>query len=204
VLAACSRPAPPPPPLVPDREPEPEPENVASPRAIDEGARDVKALVRQWTPSAPLRWALAFEDKSSPLIAEENLLVEASTTRLYTSFVEWLGWVHRRIHPVFAEHFLESLRLEPASSPLHEPTLVTIVHMRVDARDGRLRALRIAKSSGVERFDVGVLDSIDRAQPLPLPPNILRSADGDVYARWAFYRDPMRGCSLTNATPAHF
>jgi TonB family protein len=206
VLAACTRPPPGPPlaPLAPDPEEELAPALSSGPRdGIDEAARGPSSLVREWRSSPPKRWSEAFE-KNAPLIQSQHLLVEATKTHLYRTFVDWLGWLHARIHPVFAEHFLEALRLEPGDSAVQDTTLVTLVHLRIDARDGRVRALRVAKSSGVERFDVGVLDAIDRAQPFPLPPNVLRSSDGDVYVQWAFHRDPMRGCSLANATPARF
>jgi hypothetical protein len=192
VLAACAPRSPPP--LSPD---EPAPETSTG-SLIDEGARRATMAIVPWKPSPAQKWLPALESTQPPLIEERRLLAP-----MQKDYVGWLGMLHDRIHPIFAEHFLESLKLEPEDSPLADAALVTRVHFVVGGFDGRIRAIRVAKGSGLVRFDVGALDALDRAQPFPQAPIALRSSDGGVYVQWDFYRNPMRGCSLENATPAH-
>jgi hypothetical protein len=52
----------------------------------------------------------------------------------------------------------------------------------------------------VKWFDAGVLESIDRAQPFPKPPNEILSAGESAYVQWDFSRGDM-ACSSVNAYP---
>jgi TonB family protein len=107
----------------------------------------------------------------------------------------YLVAMHERIHPVFSDAFLEWLDTFPTSDPLNNPQLGTVVEI-VLTTEGRLVGLGVVRSSGIRSFDVGVLDSIDGAQPFGSPPDRLVSPDGRVYMRWEFRRDPTLACAV--------
>ena len=88
--------------------------------------------------------------------------------------------MHNRIHPIFAESFLESLDSLPAGHPMNDKHLVTKLEI-VLTREGHLKKMGIVKTSGITAFDIAALDSVDRAQPFGPPPNAIVSPDGNVY-----------------------
>jgi TonB family protein len=107
--------------------------------------------------------------------------------------------MHRRIHRLFADTFLEGLNAAPANSPLNDQSLVTTVEI-VLFRDGRIHRLGVARTSGNMAFDVGALNSVRRAAPFGSAPDSIVSGDGNVYVRWAFHRDN-NACGTWNAEP---
>jgi TonB family protein len=108
--------------------------------------------------------------------------------------------VHDRIHPIFAEEFLDALGPRPYLDPLNDMHLATAVDIILGG-DGQIVRLGVTKSSGQKAFDIAVLDSIDRAAPFGKPPENIRSRDGNVYFTWEFHRDPIYACSTINARP---
>jgi hypothetical protein len=50
-------------------------------------------------------------------------------------------------------------------------------------------------------FDVGALESVQRASPYGAPPREIVSPDGNVYLHWEFWRDPNYACSTYFAHP---
>jgi len=108
--------------------------------------------------------------------------------------------MHNRIHPIFAEAFLESLDRLPPDHPMNDQTLVTRLEI-VLTKEGRLKRMGIVKNSGVTAFDIAALDAVDRAQPFGPPPNAIISPDGNVYLHWEFHRDQVYACSTMNARP---
>ncbi len=93
-----------------------------------------------------------------------------------------------------------SLVAPSASHPLNRE-LRTDVEIVIEQRTGRLLRMGILRTSGVTTFDIEVLDAITRAQPFGPAPEIIASADGNVYVRWEFHRDPVDACSTRNARP---
>ena len=116
------------------------------------------------------------------------------------SFARYLNAMHARIHPLFSDWLLESLDSLPASDPINEKHLITRFEI-VLGKGGTLKQLGVIKSSGNTRFDVAVLDAMDRAQPFDTPPAEIVSPDGNVYMHWEFFRDPIYGCSPMGASP---
>jgi TonB family protein len=106
----------------------------------------------------------------------------------------YLNAMHLRIHEIFSDGLLESLDERPRSDPSNDDSLVAEIEIVV-SRDGHLRQLGIVRSSGVIPFDIGVLDSVDRAQPFDPPPAAIVSFDDNVYIRWEFHRSEVFACS---------
>jgi TonB family protein len=109
----------------------------------------------------------------------------------------YLDEMHRRIHPLFAES-LASLDALPPSHMLSDKHLVTRLEVVLGA-DGRIKSMCVVHASGVTAFDVMALDSVDRSQPFPQAPDVVRSADGNVYVEWDFHRDEAMACSTAFA-----
>jgi hypothetical protein len=89
----------------------------------------------------------------------------------------------------------------PASDPINNPELSTNLEIVLDPEEGRVVRMGVTKHSGITRFDVAALDSVDRAQPFGTPPREIVSPDGKVYLHWEFHRDPAIACTTFNARP---
>ena len=116
-------------------------------------------------------------------------------------FSAYINAIHNRVHPVFAEHFLSSLGGLPASHPLNNLEMSTFLEIQLSGQDGRVLRMGVTKTSGVTGFDVGALDSVQRAGPYGTPPPSILSSDGNVYLHWEFHRLPERACSTYFAYP---
>ena len=114
-------------------------------------------------------------------------------------FGRYVNDVHSRIHPFFADQFLESLSPLPSSDPLNGP-LAAEVAIVVDGRSGKLEYAVVTRSSDVTVFDEGARDSVVRAFPSPPPPATCWSSDGRVYFTWDFHRG-QEACGTWNARP---
>jgi TonB family protein len=142
------------------------------------------------------RWRSAIENYVSSV-------KEGNQTALNTAavpFASYLNGMHNRIHPIFAESFLESLDSLPPGHPMNDKHLVTKLEI-VLTREGHLKKMGIVKTSGITAFDIAALDSVDRAQPFGPPPNAIVSPDGNVYLWWEFHRDEVYACSTQGARP---
>jgi hypothetical protein len=115
-------------------------------------------------------------------------------------FASYLNQIHSRIHPIFADEFLASLDSLPASHPMNDPTLVTVLEIVVEREEGRLVRRGMTKTSGVTAFDINAIAAVDRAAPFGTPPSEIVSPDGNVYLHWEFRRDGMM-CSTQFAHP---
>ncbi|MFI5299655.1 MAG: TonB C-terminal domain-containing protein, partial [Polyangiales bacterium] len=125
-----------------------------------------------------------------------------NTTELGTRaspFATYLTQIHNRLHPIFADGFLESLSSWPATNPINDLKIVTKMEIVLKA-DGTIHHLGIVKPSGVTAFDLGALDAVDRASPFGKPPDVIVSPDGLVYLHWEFHRDDIK-CSTLFAFP---
>jgi TonB family protein len=108
--------------------------------------------------------------------------------------------MHNRIHPIFADSFLESLDGLPPTHPMNDKHLVTRLEI-VLTKEGHLKKMGVVRSSGITAFDVAALDAVDRAQPFGPAPSAIISADGNVYLHWEFHRDQIYACSTMGARP---
>jgi TonB family protein len=115
-------------------------------------------------------------------------------------FATYINGMHNRIHPIFAESFLEGLDSLPATHPLNDQKLMTRLEI-VLTPQGHLKKMGIVTTSGVTAFDIAALDSVDRAQPFGPAPSAIISPDGNVYLHWEFHRDETYACSTWGAFP---
>ena len=117
-----------------------------------------------------------------------------------SAFATYLQMMHNRIHPIFADSFLESLANRSREDALNNPRLIATLEI-VLRSDGSLAKMGVIKSSGEFQFDVGALDSVNRAQPFGKVPAAIMSPDGNTYLHWQFHRDEVYACSTMNARP---
>lgn len=111
----------------------------------------------------------------------------------------YVARLHRVIHPRWAEAFLVELDRRPASDPLNDPSLFTVVELAI-ASDGAVAEATVVTASGQPDFDAAALDAVRGANPEEVPPVDFRGADGRVHLRWGFYRNE-RECSTFNVEP---
>ncbi len=149
-----------------------------------------------WVASNFDRWRSAIENYASSVKPGNQTALNTARS----PFATYLNGMHNRIHPIFAEAFLESLDRLPPDHPMNDQTLVTRLEI-VLTKEGRLKRMGIVKNSGVTAFDIAALDAVDRAQPFGPPPNAIISPDGNVYLHWEFHRDQVYACSTMNARP---
>lgn len=112
-------------------------------------------------------------------------------------FAAFLSEVHRRIHRQFADRFLPSLPVNLGD--LADRSLRTKLELVFNA-DGTVFRVGVIETSGNSPFDYGAFEAVMRGQPYPAAPESIRSGDGRVYVRWAFYRNE-RQCGTFNAEP---
>lgn len=115
-------------------------------------------------------------------------------------FASYLNAIHNRIHPIFAEEFLEALENLPAAHKMNQH-LVTHVEIVLSKDEGRIVRLGVTRNSGSTAFDAVALSSVRRASPFGQAPDAVVSSDGNVYLHWEFHRDPFDACSTRNARP---
>jgi TonB family protein len=149
-----------------------------------------------WVASNFDRWRSAIENYVSSVKPGNQTAL--NTARV--PFASYLNGMHNRIHPIFADAFLESLDSLPPSHPMNDQHLVTRLEI-VLTKEGRLRRMGIVKTSGLTAFDIAALDAIDRAQPFGPAPSAIISPDGNVYLHWEFHRDEVFACSTQGASP---
>jgi TonB family protein len=149
-----------------------------------------------WAAASLERWRSAIENYVSDVKPGNQTALNAARV----PFASYLNGMHNRIHPIFADSFLESLDNLPATHPLNDQHLVTILEI-VLTREGRLRRMGVVRASGVTAFDIGALDSVDRAQPFGPAPGAIVSPDGNVYLHWEFHREEALACSTFGARP---
>jgi hypothetical protein len=116
-------------------------------------------------------------------------------------FAKYLHDIHNRIHPIFADEFLNSLEGLAPGHPLRSHELVTHVEIILARDDGKVVRRGVVKNSGSTVFDAAALDSVDRAGPFGKAPDAIASKDGHVYLHWEFHRNLVDACSTRNAHP---
>ncbi len=149
-----------------------------------------------WIASSFERWRSAIENYVSSVKPGNQTALNTAQV----PFASYLNGMHNRIHPIFADSFLESLDGLPSDHPLNDQHLVTRLEI-VLTKEGRLKKMGIVKTSGITAFDIAALDAVDRAQPFGPAPNAIVSPDGNVYLQWEFHRDEVYACSTMGARP---
>jgi TonB family protein len=149
-----------------------------------------------WIASNFERWRSAIENYVSSVKPGNQTALNTAQV----PFASYLNGMHNRIHPIFADSFLESLDGLPPNHPMNDQHLVTRLEI-VLTKEGRLRKMGIVKTSGLTAFDIAALDAVDRAQPFGPAPGAIVSPDGNVYLHWEFHRDEVYACSTQGARP---
>jgi TonB family protein len=150
-----------------------------------------------WQSSGLERWKSAIENYVSSVKAGNQTAL--NTARV--PFATYLVSMHNRIHPIFADSFLDSLDSLPNAHPLNaNPAMFTRLEI-VLTKEGHLVKMGVVKSSGVTAFDVAALDSVQRSSPFGAAPAAIHSPDGNVYLHWEFHRNRDMACSTLNAAP---
>jgi hypothetical protein len=165
-------------------------------RAAD-GERRRTAHRGSWNSSSFERWRPAIENYVSSVRPGNQTAL--NTARV--PFGTYLVSIHNRIHPIFADSFLDSLDGLPAGSPMNDPKIYTSLEIVLDREQGRLVKMGVTRTSGITAFDIAALDAVYRSQPFGKPPEAILSADGNVYLHWEFHRNPVFACSTMNARP---
>jgi hypothetical protein len=143
-----------------------------------------------------LDWRAAVENYE-PSVKTGN---QTSLNAAANAFATYLNTMHNRIHPIFAEEFLQSLSSLPPGHKFNE-NLVTFVEIVLNKDDGKIVRAGITKASGFTAFDLVAVSSARRAGPFGKAPDSIVSYDGKVYVHWEFHRDPYDACSSRNARP---
>jgi hypothetical protein len=162
-----------------------------------DGERRKSAHRGSWQASNFERWRAAIENYVSSVKLGNTTALNSARS----PFATYLNTIHNKIHPIFAEDFLGSLDLLPGTQPINDQTIFTSLEIVLDRDDGRVVKMGVVHTSGITGFDIGALDSVQRAQPFGKPPKAIVSADGNVYLHWEFHRDPVFACSTINARP---
>jgi TonB family protein len=149
-----------------------------------------------WVASNFDRWRSAIENYVSSVKPGNQTALNTAAV----PFASYLNGMHNRIHPIFADSFLDSLDALPATHPMNDQHLVTRLEI-VLTKEGHLKKMGIVKTSGITAFDIAALDAVDRAQPFGPAPSAIVSGDGNVYLHWEFHRDEVYACSTMGARP---
>jgi len=114
------------------------------------------------------------------------------------AFARYISAMHRQIHQAYTLGFLADIDTRKDAS-YADQTLWTQLAIAVDA-DGRLDGVAVARKSGLQAFDVAVVERVTATAPFPPPPDAIKSADGKVHLDWQFHRDE-RSCGTFGVDP---
>jgi hypothetical protein len=116
-------------------------------------------------------------------------------------FASYINMMHNRIHPIFADGFLGSLKNLGPDDKLSNMKLSAHMELVMDGETGVVTRAGIVRGSGVTAFDVAAISSSKSAGPFGKAPEAIVSPDGNVYVHWEFYRDPYYACTSKFARP---
>lgn len=162
-----------------------------------EGERRLSQHRGKWQSMGLERWKPALEN----YVASVKVGNQTALNTARVPFAAYLNHIHQRLHEIYAHGFLGHLDQLPPDHPLNNPEMSTHLEIALSREDGRIVKMGITKSSGVTAFDVGALESVEKAGPYGVPPGAIVSADGNVYLHWEFHRKPMYACSTYFARP---
>jgi len=116
-------------------------------------------------------------------------------------FASYLNTIHNKLHPIFADAFLDSLDSLPANHQLNGQALRTDLEVVVDKDSGKIVKMGVVRTSGVSAFDLAALEAMERASPFGKADPSIVSGDGRVYLHWEFHRQREIACGTVNARP---
>lgn len=150
-----------------------------------------------WKSLGLKRWRSAIEN----YVPSVKLGTQTALNTAAAPFAEYLNQIHNRIHPIFADTFLPSLDSLPSDHAMNDPELKTFLELVLSQTDGHIVRMGVTRTSGITAFDIGALESVQRASPFGPPPPEIVSPDGSVYLHWEFHRHPWYACSTYFARP---
>ncbi len=165
-------------------------------RAAD-GASRRSAHRGSWEGNKFERWRPAIENYDPTVKLGNQTALNAARV----PFAGYINTIHNRLHPIFAEEFLEFLDGMPSDSPLNDADLVTHLEIVLSRDEGKIVRLGVTRASGVTAFDVAALNAVSRGSPYGRAPDAVISTDGNVYLHWEFHRDPFDACTTRHARP---
>jgi hypothetical protein len=165
----------------------------------DELAREIRADGERrrsqhrgsWKPIGIERWRPAIEN----YVASVKLGNQTALNAARVPFATYLTKIHGQLHPIFAVDYLGFLDGLPASDPQNNQDISTHLEIVLSQKDGSIVRMGVTRTSGVTAFDIGALESVQRASPYGAPPPVIVSPDGNVYLHWEFHRNPIPACS---------
>jgi hypothetical protein len=150
-----------------------------------------------WRNEADPKWQSALHGYTSrALLAQRRALGSAGVP-----FATYLNHAHNRIHPLWADTYLEWLRTLPCDDPRNDFHRFTTLEVTVAGSDGHIVDIGVVVSSGIESFDLAAITAVVRAAPLDVAPTPLESWDGNVYFQWELHRDEAFACATVNVRP---
>jgi hypothetical protein len=171
-------------------------EQLARERAADGAARRAAHRGR-WEKNKFDKWRPAIENYEPSVKLDNTTALNAARS----PFATYLVTIHNRIHPIFAEQYLDFLNGRPKGDKINDMTLFTSLEIVLDKNTGKIVRMGVTKTSGITEYDITALASVDKAQPFGKAPDIIASPDGNVYLHWEFHRDPFDACTTRNARP---
>lgn len=163
---------------------------------VNDGERRLSQHRGSWQGSSLERWRSAIEN----YVATVKPGNQTSLNAARVPFATYLLAIHLRIHPIFADTFLDSIENLPPTHPLSDKKLMTRLEIILSPKDGSITRMGVARPSGVTAFDLAALDAVQRASPFGPAPGAIVSTDGKVYLHWEFHRDES-ACTTANARP---
>lgn len=165
----------------------------------DELKREIRADGEQrrsrhrgsWRAIGIERWRPAIEN----YVASVKLGNQTALNAARVPFAGYLSRIHGLLHPIFAGDYLGYLDGLPGSDPRNNHDLSTHLEIVLSQKDGSIVRMGVTRTSGVTMFDIGALESVQRASPFGSPPPVIVSPDGNVYLHWEFHRNPIPACS---------
>jgi hypothetical protein len=171
-------------------------QELARERAADGAARRAAHRGR-WEKNKFDKWRPAIENYEPSVKLDNTTALNAARS----PFATYLVTIHNRIHPIFAEQYLDFLNGRPKGDKINDMSIYTSLEIVLDKTTGKVVRMGVTKTSGITEYDITALASVDKAQPFGKAPDIIASPDGNVYLHWEFHRDPFDACTTRNARP---
>lgn len=162
-----------------------------------DGERRRSAHRGSWHPPSLDKWRAAIENYVASVKQGNQTALNAARV----PFASYLNTIHNKLHPIFADAFLDSLETLPANHQLNGVTLRTDLEVVVDKDSGKIVKMGVVRTSGVTAFDVAALEAMERASPFGKADPSIVSGDGRVYLHWEFHRQREIACGTVNARP---
>lgn len=143
------------------------------------------------------KWGPRLNDYSPQATSGAVSLAEQASV----PFSDYILRMHDRLHPVYSQGWLGSLKELPLDHALRSTELNASIEIVLDGETGRVRSLGIVESSKIYAFNVAALEALALAGPFGSAPEEIQSGDGNVYLRWKLQSDTEYACAPAFAQP---